>query len=135
MVTMSFPTREPGERSSRRMTARLIGVIAIFLFSFCSFLFFLFFVNPEYLDFSGFLAFYISLLGWVWSLVLLLGYYLDRKVQLPDAVIEGFVRRCGLFAGFIVANIFMLQAGWWSVYAMIGLATVIVAFEYWVRKR
>ena len=113
----------------------LVGTIIIFLISLSSFLFFLFFVNPEYLDFSGFLAFYISLLGWVWSLVLLFGYYLDRKVQLPDAVIKGFVRRSGLFSGFIVANIFMLQAGWWSVYAMIVLVAVIVAFEYWVRKR
>src|SRR3989344_6150621 len=130
MIEMSFLTREHREWSSRRMTARLIGVIAIFLFSFCSFLFFLIFINPEYLDFSGFLAFYISLLGWVLSLVLLFGYYLDRKVQLPDAVIKGFVRRSGLFSGFIVANIFMLQAGWWSAYAMIGLVAVIVAFEH-----
>ena len=132
---MSFLTREHREWSSRRMTARLIGVIAIFLFSFCSFLFFLIFINPEYLDFSGFLAFYISLLVWIWSLVLLFGYYLDKKVQLPDAVIKGFVRRSGLFAGFIIINMLMSQIGLWSVYAMIGLIAVIVAFEYWVRKR
>lgn len=113
----------------------LIGAIAVFLFSFCSFLFFLLFVNPEYLDFSGFLAFYISLLAWIWSMVLLSGYYLDKKVQLPDAITEGFIRRCGLFAGFITANIFMLQIGWWSLYAVIILVIIIIIFEYWMKKR
>lgn len=114
---------------------RLIGAVAVFLFSFCSFLFFIFFVNPEYLDFSGFLAFYIVLSAWIWSLVLLFGYYLDKKVQLPEAITEGFVRRSGLFAGFIVANIFMLPSGWWSVYAAIILAVIIIIFEYRMKKR
>jgi|SRR3989338_1316443 len=113
----------------------LAGTIIIFLISLSSFLFFLFFVNPEYLDFSGFLAFYISLLAWVWGLVLLLGYYLDKKVQLPDAITEGFIKHSGLFAGFIVLNLFFSQTGWWSAYAMIGLAVIIIVLEYWVKKR
>jgi|SRR3972149_3310053 len=113
----------------------LAGTIIVFLISLGSFLFFLFFVNPEYLDFSGFLAFYISLLGWAWSLVLLSGYYIDRKVLLPDAMTKSFFRRSGLFSGFIIINALMSQIGLWSVYAMIGLVAVIIAFEYWVRKR
>src|SRR3989338_3704627 len=113
----------------------LAGTIIVFLISLGFFLFFLFFVNPEYLDFSGFLAFYISLLGWVWSLVLLSGYYIDRKILLPDAITESFFRRSGLFSGFIVLNLFFSQTGWWSAYAMIGLAVIIIVLEYWMKKR
>ena len=113
----------------------LAGTIIVFLISLGSFLFFLFFVNPEYLDFSGFLAFYISLLGWAWSLVLLSGYYIDRKVLLPDAMTKSFFRRSGLFSGFIIINVLMSQIGLWSVYAMIGLTVIIIVSEYWVRKR
>ncbi|MEK7066820.1 MAG: hypothetical protein AAB949_00375 [Patescibacteria group bacterium] len=128
---------------------RLIGIIAIFLFSFCSFLFFLFFVNPEYLDFSGFLAFYAGLFGWIGSLFFLLGYYLDKKVQLSAtreyrerssrrmtaAITEGFIRRSGLLTGFIVLNLFFSQIGWWSIYVMIGLVAVVALIEYLIKKK
>src|SRR3972149_7884133 len=107
----------------------LAGTIIVFLISLGSFLFFLIFINPEYLDFSGFLAFYISLLGWSWSLVLLSGYYIDRKILLPDAITESFFRRSGLFSGFIIINALMSQIGLWSVYAMIWLVAGFFAFE------
>lgn len=121
MIVMSFP--------------RLIGVVAIFLFSFCSFLFFLFFVNPEYLDFSGFLAFYVGLFGWIWSLFFLLGYYFNKKVQLPGAIIEGFIRRSGLLSGFITINAFISQAGWWSIYIALILIVLVILADYLLKNK
>lgn len=115
--------------------SRLIGIITVFLFSFCSFLFFLFFVNPEYLDFSGFLAFYISLFAWIWCLILLFSYYLNKKVQLPSTITEGFIRRSGLFVGFITINAFISQAGWWSVYTALILIILAILADYLLKKK
>jgi len=105
----------------------LFVVLGIFLLSLGSLLFFLFRIDPEYLNFSGFLLFYALLFAFFWSIFCALGYVINRRKRVPFS--RGLLRRSALLSLLVVGGIFLKQFDLFSRYTIGGLAVAVVFVE------
>jgi len=106
----------------------LAGVLLLFLLSLCSLGFFLFFVDPEYLSFSGFALFYVSTFGWLFSIFFLAGYYARGKHS--RVFRRALPRRAGLLALLATGTLFFEHLNILSLYVFGTLLLVLLLVEY-----
>jgi len=117
------------------MVSRIIflGVCVMGVAALGSLGFFIFLVNPEYLGFSGFLLFYLSLLAAVWSLFFILGERWLRQHR--GKWRYALARRSVLGAVVVTGSVTFAQMGFFSGYALLALCGAALIAEYWFARR
>jgi len=118
------------------MTGKIVfaGALVAFVLSLCSLAFFAWYVDPEYLNFSGFFLFYASLAAWAWSAFYLFGRMLfstGRKGR--HAQVLG--RRTALLALLATTFVILSQLRWLSLPVIIGASAGFLAVEYYYVRR
>ncbi|MEK7493597.1 MAG: hypothetical protein AAB630_00410 [Patescibacteria group bacterium] len=117
------------------MVSRIIflGVCVMGVAALGSLGFFLLMVNPEYLGFSGFLLFYLSLFAALWSSFFILG---ERFLQRHRGKRRyALARRSALAAVVATGSVTLAQMSFFSGYALLALFGVALAAEYWFARR
>lgn len=95
--------------------------------------FFLLLVNPEYLGFSGFLLFYLSLFVALWSSFFILG---ERFLQHHRGKWRyALARRSALAAFVATGSVTLAQMNFFSGYSLVALAGAALVAEYWFARR
>ncbi len=118
-----------------RMVSRIIfvGVCMMGVAALGSLGFFLLLVNPEYLGFSGFLLFYLSLFLALWVLFFIIGnrFFQRRRGKRGYAI----ARRSALAALVTAGSVTLAQMNFFSGYALLALFGAAFAIEYWLARR
>lgn len=95
--------------------------------------FFLLMINPEYLGFSGFLLFYLSLFVALWSLFFIIGERLLRQHR--GRWRYALARRSALGAVVATGSVTLAQMNFFSGYTLLALCGAVLATEYWLARR
>jgi len=110
----------------------VVGTVTLFLVSVSFLSFFVFSVDPRYLNFSGFLVFYLALFCAAWSA----GYMLVRwSMRNRRGSVPGIARRTALVALCIAGGVLLGQLRWLSVYTALGLIAAAGGIEYYYSKK
>lgn len=117
------------------MVSRIIflGVCVMGVAALGSLGFFLLLVNPEYLGFSGFLLFYLSLFVALWSLFFILGERWLRQHR--GKWRYALARRGALGAIVATGSVTLAQMDFFSGYTLLALIGAVLAAEYWFARR
>ena len=114
------------------MGLRGFFVFFMLLASLCSLVFFLLLTDPRYLSVSGFLAFYASAFGAVWSMIIVGWYFafMRRGRGGSSSTRAALARHASLAALCIVVALFLSQMRSLSWYTIVPLAALAAFAEY-----
>src|SRR3989338_2220418 len=116
-----------------------MGSRVVLILSFLAFIvstaflsFFVFSVDPRYLNFSGFLVFYLALFIAAWSAAYILVRWSMRNRR---GNVAGLARRTALVALCVTGGVLLSQLRWLSVYALFVLVALAGGIEYYYSKK
>lgn len=112
----------------------LIFVSCLFFLSLCSLALFVWYVNPAYLDFSGFCLFYVILAVWLWTFFLIVGHVVFGRTQRRGRQGGALARRSALLAVIVASGVFFSQINI-SLYVFAGLCAALVCVEFMLARR
>lgn len=117
------------------MTLKVViaGTFFLFLLSLSCLGFFLFFVDPEFLSFSGFIFFYASAFGWLFSMFFLAGYFAGGKRS--RAFVGALPRRAALLALLAILSLLFEHLSIFSAYVFVALIVSLGCAEYYFLRR
>src|SRR3989344_4012036 len=116
------------------MVSRLLflGVCVMGVAALGSLVFFLLLGNPEYLGFSGFLLFYLSLFVVLWSSFFIIG---GRFLQGHRGKWRYALARRSVLGAFVATgSVALAQMNLFSGYTLLALAGAALATEYWFAR-
>lgn len=110
----------------------VVGIVALFLIAAVLLSFFVFFVDPRYLNLSGFAVFYLTLFLAAWSMGYAAMRYARRNRR---GRVAGLARKSALIALAITGGVLLSQLRWLSVYTVFILLGLAGAAEYFLNKK